>query len=547
MHVQRNWFGPLLMVILALPAATWAQQAAPAQREGRSPQAQAQAEQPVSEQELASIQTISRAFRTVAARVRPAVVQITATVLPGQTERQPRRPQIDPRQLPEPFREFFEEFDGMPQQPTPQYGRGSGVIIDAQEGLILTNSHVVGGDVQRRTDRERDRRGTRETRIQVTLDDGRRVEADVVGQDPKTDIALIRIREQDMQALRRAGVNLHSIEIGESSKMDVGDWVLAIGAPFGLAQSVTQGIISATGRSNVGIVGIEDFIQTDAAINPGNSGGPLVNMRGELIGINTAIATSGLARGYMGIGFAIPTDMVQQVLPDLRAGREIVRGYLGVAISGLDEEPGLARTFGLQQDRGVVIQDVQPNTPASKAGLKPEDVILGLGETEIHSVSQLRDLVARTRPGQTLDVIVWRDNRQITIPVEIEAQPEDFYAARTPGRNGRGPQGEAEARTTEIESIGMTVARITPELARQHGWDIEEVQGQVVVTEVDPLGEAGQVRISAGDIIVSVQGQSVRSPAALREALSPEALEDGVRLRVRTPQGTRTLLLQVRP
>jgi serine protease Do len=486
---------------------------------------------------MASLQSLSQVFRSVAKKVRPTVVQITATVVSDEQPKTPK-PSIDPKQLPEPFREFFEEFEGRQQQPTPQYGRGSGVIIDAEQGYILTNNHVVGGEAKGKKDN---------VRLSVTLDNGRTVLAQVVGQDPITDIALIKIAENDMERLSKDGVKLEPVTIGDSSKMEVGDWVLAIGAPFGLAQTVTQGIISATGRSNIGIVeGIEDFIQTDAAINPGNSGGPLLNMQGELIGINTAIATSGLSRGYMGIGFSIPTAMVRQVLPDLKAGRQVVRGYLGVQIKGLEQEPGMARTFGLQEDRGVLVEEVRPGSPASKAGLKPDDIILSVDGKRLESYGQLQSMVRATKPGKTLEMLVWRDNKEITIPVEIEATPEDFYAARNWGRNGETPEGESDAsRDTEIPAVGMSVAKVTPELAKQHGLNYDETKGQIVVTKVDPLGEAAARQISVGDVILSVQGDPVKSTSALREALSAEALEAGVRIRIRSEYGTRTVLLQV--
>jgi serine protease Do len=514
---------------------TWAQ---PAQR-GQDGKADNEVSQ---QQAVAAAESVSTAFRLVAKRVKPAVVQISATVVENATkeERKPRRPNIDPKQIPEPWRQFFEDFgENMPQEPQPQYGRGSGVIVDAEKGYILTNNHVVGGGGKK----ERER-----VRLDVTLDNGRQVHATILGQDPKTDIALVKVNDRELQDLRQEGVKLAVIPIGDSSKMDVGDWVLAIGAPFGLAQTVTSGIISATGRNNVGIAGIEDFIQTDAAINPGNSGGPLVNLRGELIGINTAIATSGLTRGYMGIGFAIPTEIIRQILGDLEAGRDIVRGYLGVQIRGLEQSPGLAKTFGLKQDRGVLVEDVRPDTPASKAGRKAEDIILSVGNTKVESVSQLQGVVARTKPGHSLDLTVWRDNKEITIPVKIEAQPEDFYASRNWSKGGKGsPEGEEEGDESKIESVGMSVAMATPELAKKLNLDYDDVKGQILVTQVDSLGEAGALRISAGDVIVSVQGAPVKSVGALRKALSPEALQKGVRLRVRGEAGPRTLLLQVSP
>ncbi len=492
----------------------------------------------VSQQEVARLESISSTFRTVAKHVKPTVVQIESTVEATPEKNQLRRqlPKDLPKDL-EPFRQFFEQFGEMPQQPMPESGRGSGVIIDPEHGYILTNNHVVGGKDK----------GKEQVRLDVTLDNGRKVQATVVGQDPKTDIALIKIKDSDMKALQEAGVKLEPIKLGDSTKMEVGDWVLAIGAPFGLAQTVTQGIISATGRNNVGIAGIEDFLQTDAAINPGNSGGPLVNMRGELIGINTAIATT--SRGYMGIGFAIPSEMIKQVLPDLKEGREIVRGYLGVAIKGLDQEPGLARTFGLKEDRGVLIEDVRPDTPASKAGLKGEDVVLEADGKKLESASQLQSIVAQTKPGETLNLDVWRDGKQITIPVKIEAQPADFYSNRGWSGGGKGgtPGSQDEETETTIESVGMTVTKVTPELAKKYNWNYDEVKGQLIVTQVEPLGEAGALRITAGDLVLSVQGEPMKTPAALKKALSAKLLADGVRLRVRSEYGYRSLLLQVTP
>lgn len=493
------------------------------------------------QQDIAMLDRMSAAFRSVAKRIQPAVVQISTKVVAKEERKATKRPQpkIDPKDVPGPLREFFEDF-GEQQEPQTQYGQGSGVIIDAELGYILTNNHVVG------TSGSKDDRAR--VRLDVILHDGQRFQAVVVGQDPKTDIALLQIEEKEMKLLKSGGGSLHAMPIGDSSKMDVGDWVLAIGAPFGLAETVTQGIISAKGRSNVQILeGIEDFIQTDAAINPGNSGGPLVNMHGELIGINTAIATSGMARGNMGIGFAIPTELIKRLLPDLKVGREIVRGCLGVVIKDLKLEPGLAKTYGLNEERGVLIDVVQPGTPASKAGLKPDDVVLSIGTTKIESAKQLQELVSGTKPGKTLNLLVWRDAKQITIPVTIEAQPEDFYAARNRGRGGRGQDRGEGSEQVKIDTVGMTVAKVTPELAKKYSWDPDEVSGQVIVTVVEPLGEAGASRISAGDIIESVQGKILKSPVVLKKELNAEALAQGVRLRVKGEYGSRSVLLRVAP
>jgi serine protease Do len=505
-----------------------------------------EAEAPSHMEGLARIDAISETFRKVAKQVKPAVVQITSKVAPKETGsetesrdgRSPegrRLPGIDPDELPPELREFFKDFQGrggnipLPR-PQPRTGSGSGFIIDAERGLILTNNHVIGeNDDSGRVD------------LRVKLADGRyNIRAKVVGQDPLTDIALIQI-EAD---------NLKSIPLGDSSNMEVGDWVLAIGAPFGLDQTVTQGIVSATGRTGFGSTEVpyQDWIQTDAAINPGNSGGPLVNMRGEVIGINVAIATSGLAAGYQGVGFAIPINTAKSILPDLREGRPVVRGYLGVAIQGLDIQPGLAETYGLKEDQtGVVINNVQPRTPASKAGLKIDDVILGIDDQPLRSASHLQGIVARTKPGTTINLKVWRDGKEITIPVTVEKQPADYFeqarvgrgrGGRLPGRNGR-----METRE-EIESVGMTVEQLTPELAKKFGLD-EEVRNQVVITEVEPLGEAAALGLSPGDIIVSVQDKTIKSTQALKEALSDEALDRGLRIQALTRSGPRILFLKI--
>jgi len=478
---------------------------------------------------LAKVEAISEAFRTVARRVRPAVVRIETTTDLGARSSRRRDPEdLDLRDLPEPFREFFKDwhqFRRFPEVPPHETG-GSGVIIDAQDGFILTNNHVVKDAAEN------------EGRIDVRLPDGRRLEGKIVGRDPETDLALVKI-EAD---------RLHALALGDSEGMEVGDWVLAIGAPFGLEQSVTQGIISAKGRSHILEIGYQNLLQTDAAINPGNSGGPLVNMRGEVIGINTAIATNALMRGYMGIGFAIPSETVKEILPALKEGREIVRGYLGLAIKDPSTiAPGFWETFGLKEEASVYLEDVYPDTPASKAGLKGEDIILKYDGQRLESVAQLQELVARTKPGTTVDLVVWRDGKEITIPVTIEKMPKDFFAwARGRDRGLPSPGGDEDEETT-IDAVGMTVAPLTRELSKRHGWDeADDLEGLLVVTEVAPLGEARALGIRPGDLIVSVQGEKVNTGRALRRALNDEALEKGVRIYVRTTRyGYRTFFLQL--
>ena len=494
---------------------------------------------PTHSEALASVESLSAAFRTVAKDVKPAVVQITSRAMQKESadKNKNNRRGIDPEDLPEQLREFFKDFEdkgGTFSMPTPppqaRMGTGSGFIIDAEKGLILTNKHVVGDD------------GESDNDLRVTIPGVRRnLPAKVIGEDPKTDIALIQVEAS----------HLKSLPLGDSSKMEVGDWVMAIGAPFGLEQTVTQGIISATGRSVSNDLPYQDWIQTDAAINPGNSGGPLVNMRGEVIGINVAIATSGVVAGYQGVGFAIPINVVKDILPDLREGHEVVRSYLGVQIQGLEVQPGLAETYGLKEgQQGVVVEDVQSGTPASRAGLKRDDVILMFNDHSPQNGQQLQDMVARTKPGTKVDLKVWREGKELVVPVTLEKQPANFFARKSTGgggRDSRGERGRDEDTTEQIESLGMTVQEVTPALAKKFSLD-EDTHGQVVVTEVKPLGEAAANGVAPGDIIISVQDKQIKSSAGLKKALNDEALEHGLRMQVRTRDGFhRTLFFELSP
>jgi serine protease Do len=462
--------------------------------------------------QLARVDALSQVFRTVAKEVSPAVVRIETTVESDSTTETSRR-MPDLEGLPEEFRDFFEKRFQTPEN-LPQVSGGSGVIIDAKEGLIVTNHHVI----------ESAKENKEHSRISVKLQDGRLETAEIVGTDPKTDLALIKIK---------AG-GLVELEIGESDAMEVGDWVMAVGAPFGYAQTVTQGIISAKGR-NLGIIeGYEHFLQTDAAINPGNSGGPLVNMRGEIVGINTAIATNSLVRGYMGIGFAVPSSTLKEVLPALREGREVVRGYLGAGFKNLADEPGMAEALGLKDNRGLMVDFVYEGTPACKAGIQHDDVVLKVEGEPVREFTELQHQVAVTEPGSTLNLTVWRNNEEITIPVEIEEQPEDFFAwKKDRGACGSGKVPESTMAKTSIDSVGMTVEPATRALAEKYGWDYDEVKGKLIVTEVKQLSEAwSALGVREGDVILEVQRKPVRSVSDLRKALSKESLREGVLIRM---------------
>ncbi len=536
-HHSRRFRLGLLLVTLAAVGVAFHQDII-----GRVAYAVEKGKREASQEQLAKVEGLSDLFRSVARQVKPAVVTIrTTSAAKASSNSRRRQPNIDPRDIPEPLRPFFEGFGDrefeMPSPPTHQ-SSGSGVIIDAERGYVLTNYHVVSEDEDAKT------------RIDVTLPDGRRLEGKVLGTDSKTDLALVQIKAD----------RLHAAPLGDSTQMDVGDWVIAVGAPFGLEQTVTQGIISATGRSNLDIARYGNFLQTDAAINPGNSGGPLVNMRGEVIGINTAIATNGLVAGYMGVGFAIPSNMAKDVLKYLEKGEEVVRGYLGVQIKGFDAfEPGFEKTFGLPEGRtGVLIEDFAKipgisQTPAQKAGLKVDDVILEYAGRSVKSGTELQNLVANTEPGQKVNLLIWRDGKEITIPVTIERQPKNFFAqAEGRGRDrGRGQRDEEEEETESatIDSIGITVEPLTEATARRYGWtDEPDTEGMLVVTKVDPVGEAAALRIGPGDLIVSVQGRPVKSVSELRKTLSKEALAQGVRIKVRNLRlGSQTVFLQISP
>ncbi len=459
-------------------------------------------------EELAKIEALSNAFRTVAKTVRPSVVRLVST----KESRRQIPDMLD--EIPEPLRRFFER-QRRNEAPLPEAGTGSGFIIDAEKGYILTNNHVVANA----------------KRIDVHLADGRKVEAKLLGSDDKTDLALVQIKAD----------RLHAVKLGDSDEMEVGDWVLAIGAPFGLDQTVSQGIISAKGRSNVGIVAYEDFIQTDAAINPGNSGGPLVNMRGEVIGVNTAIATNPIFGGYMGVGFAIPTKMVNQILPSLIEGKKVVRGYLGVSIQSLRNDPGLATNLGLSEPTGAFVGDVLPKSPAARAGLKADDVILEYDGKTVKDNTDLTNMVAGTKPGTKVKLVIWREKAKKEIEVEIGAQPKGFSPRAW--MRGQDAPTEGGAESVEIESLGMTVSELSPELAKKYGLD-EDAKG-VVVTEVDPYGEAYSASIRVGDLIVAVQGEAVQTPREFEEAVSADALKEGVRIRIKDRQGSRTVFIKM--
>ena len=447
---------------------------------------------------LADVERFSAAFRAVAKRVKPAVVAVgvsktvEASASPfGFDDEFLRR--FFGRGLPDRSR------PGSPRRKFQQEGLGSGVIVDA-DGTILTNNHVVADADE----------------IKVRLMDGREFKGEVVGTDPPSDVAVIRIKGDDLPVA----------ELGNSDAAEVGDWVLAIGAPFGLQQTVTSGIVSATGRANVGIADYEDFIQTDAAINPGNSGGPLVNMRGQVIGINTAIASR--SGGYMGIGFAVPINMVREVMKRLKDKGEVVRGWLGVGIQLLSKE--MADSMGLKADEGVLVSQVFEGGPADKAGVKTGDVIVAYGGKPVKTPIELQTAVAWTEPGKRAKMEVIRDKTRRTLQVEVERRSDQPQLAA-------GGSGEP----SEVKDLGIEIGPVTAEAADRFGY--KPGQG-VLITAVEASGVGARAGLEEGMLILQAAGKKVDGVAAFKEALKDASLAKGVPLLVR--EGDRQMFVLIK-
>jgi len=411
-----------------------------------------------------------RNFVEVAKAVTPSVVNISTTRISRLPEGPPGAPFDDPF-----FRRFFgDELFRRFEAPKDRRERslGSGVIADAG-GYIITNNHVV----------------SKADEIRVLFADKRSFTAKVVGTDPKTDIAVIKVDAKD----------LPTIPWADSDKLQVGEYVLAIGNPFGLNQTVTMGIVSAVGRANVGIAEYEDFIQTDAAINPGNSGGALVNARGELVGINTAIFSQ--SGGYMGIGFAVPSNMVRSVMDQLIKGGKVVRGYLGVSIQELTQD--LARQFGAADTKGVLVSDVLADSPAKRAKLERGDVIVEFDGRAVENPTQFRNLVAQTPIGKKVHVKLLRGGRGRDLEVTIAEQPKTMAQAES-----------AEEGDGEVPSVGafagLDVRELTPELARHFNLSRDGRKGVIVtsIAEGSPAGEAG---LQLGDLITEINRKPIAS------------------------------------
>ncbi len=439
----------------------------------------------------AAVGALSDAFKSAAKSVAPSVVSITTLDRDGNSGSlaNPQEPPGDS------FRRFFEDF-GFRAPPAPfrqqampfgpAQAQGTGIVV-RENGYIVTNNHVVDGAEE----------------IRVRLDDGREYPARVAGTDAESDLAVLKI-EADA---------LDPVELGDAEQLEVGEWVIAVGSPFGLEHTVTAGIVSAKGRSGMGLATYEDFIQTDAAINPGNSGGPLVDLHGRVVGVNTAISTS--TGGFMGVGFAIPSGSVQHVVDNIIDTGHVTRGWLGAHIQPLNDD--LARSFGLEHSEGVLVADTVAGGPAATAGLEPGDVVTQVGGRSVSKPAGLLRAVGEAAPGSTLRLQVMRGGSARSFDVTLGERPG-------PG----GAQGERGPAAAPLD-LGMTLQLITPELSRSLG--VESDRG-ALVADVQPGGPAQQAGLRDGDIIMKVGDQEVSGPSAFWSALSRADLKAGVRLQV---------------
>ena len=442
-------------------------------------------------------------FVPVVKAVMPAVVNISTTrVIHGKDMQQMSPLYNDPF-----FRQFFgEEFSRRFQVPRDQRENslGSGVIVDPN-GYIVTNNHVVD----------------KADEIKVLLGDKREFIGKVVGTDPKTDLAVIKITAKDLPV----------VPWGDSDKLEVGEYVLAMGNPFGLNQTVTMGIVSAVGRANVGIAAYEDFIQTDAAINPGNSGGALVNARGELMGINTAIFSRN--GGYMGVGFAVPSNMTRKVMQSLIGKGKVVRGWLGVSIQDLT--PELAKSFGVPEAKGVLIGEVVKDGPAEKAGFRAGDVIVSLEGKPIDSPTSLRNHVADKPVGKDASFGIIRDKKPMTLTARIAEQPADLDQASADKESGEAAGGTALA--------GVEVQALTSDIAQQLG--LPQGSTGVVVSQVDASSPAAAAGVHSGDVIMEINRTPTRTVGDYKRAVAKLSKKDNILLLINRRGGK--LFIAIKP
>lgn len=384
----------------------------------------------------------------------------------------------------DPFKDFFEKFFGGDQQRDfKQRSLGSGFIID-EDGYIVTNNHVIEDADE----------------IQVKLRNGDEYDAEIVGRDPNTDLALIKTK---------SGKNFPFVSLGDSDALKIGQWVVAIGNPFGLEHTVTAGIVSAKGRV-IGSGPYDDFIQTDASINPGNSGGPLLDMSGSVIGINTAIIASG-----QGIGFAIPANLARGIIEQLKSHGEVTRGWLGVAIQ--DISPEIAEYYGIKNKEGVLVTEVFKGDPADEAGIEPKDIIIGVDGSKVETTRDLTRMIAGLGVGESAKIKVLRDGTEKNFTVKIAKREDEKVASRT-------PQKEHE------DELGIRVSNITPEMAQR--FNVSESEG-VIVTDIEQGSKGEEAGLMRGDIIKEINHSAVKSVEDYKEAIGKVKAGETVQMFIR--------------
>ncbi len=420
-------------------------------------------------------------------RVAPAVVSLKAKVTAG-GEQDPSEEDLE--NLPPSLREFFEKYRrGNPNRQRPKGEvQGSGFVVDSS-GYIVTNNHVVANA----------------TEIEVQFADGKKLKAKIIGRDELTDVALIKVE----------GSRFPSVTFADDSRVRVGDWVLAVGNPFGLGGTVTAGIVSARGRDDVGGTTYTDYLQIDAAINRGNSGGPTFDMNGRVIGMNVAIySPSGTSAG---IGFAIPANTVQRVIGELRKSGSVTRGWLGVQIQSLSEDT--AQALGLPNANGAIVAEVIAGSPAEKAGMKQGDVVLKMNGQPVKDNRDLTRRVGSLNAGDTATFVVWRDNREMTITVTIAKRPgeDKLSQQRDPSTGGSGGK-DAKAGEASVSSLGLGLSTITPAVRREFG--LEGSERGVLITDVDPESDAAERGLRPGFRVLAVGGAAVTSPGDVSAAVS---------------------------
>jgi serine protease Do len=445
---------------------------------------------------------LSEAFESASEKVNPSIVPIFA-----QQVVETQNPFASPE---DPFRDFFgddflKRFFGTPPEHEKQtvHSLGSGVIV-SKDGYILTNNHVVDGA----------------EKLTVVLADQKKYPAKLVGTDPQTDMAVIKVDAKDLTAAT----------LGNSDEVKVGQWVIAVGNPFQLMHTVTAGIISAKGRSEMGLADYEDFIQTDAAINPGNSGGALADLDGNVIGINTAINSP--SGGNVGIGFAIPINMASQVMGALISKGKVTRGYVGLLLQDLDED--LAKAMKLKSSEGALVGDVTSGGPADKAGVKRGDVIIEMNGEKVKNSLQLRNAVAQTKPGTSVEFSLIREGRQMQVKILLGERPKELGAGRQTE--------EKQPKEQTYQKLGISAQTLTPDLADQLGYKNQE---GVVIIDVAAGSPAEDAGLQQGDLIMEINQVKIRTVQDFKTALSRLKSGDSAALLVRRGENTFYVAIQI--